>query len=82
MLTVLPADANEFTSSRMQQEYTVEKYPFHSTEPTKSHPVPDPMLGAKSLIVVAPSPFPRGAYILRIRDRCKGEQMHSFVRQI
>lgn len=88
VLTVPPADANELTSSRMQWEYTVEKCLFHSTKLTKPHSVPDPVLGAKKLIVGPPSSYPNGAYILRTKDRIQGkeggqkQQMHSFLQQL
>lgn len=86
-LTVLPADANEVTSSRMQQEYTVENFAFHSLKLTKRHLVPDPVLGAKNRTVVAPSSCRRGADVLRTWGRTQGkekktEYMHSFIQQL
>lgn len=82
VLTVLPADANELTSSRTQQEYTVEKCSFHSMKLMKPPPVPDPMLGAKILIVVAHSSCPRGIECKGRRGEKTPEHMHSFIQQI
>lgn len=64
VLTVLPADANELTSSRMQQEYIAESFPFQSMKLTKHCLVLDPVLEAERLIVMVPSSCPRGDLIL------------------
>lgn len=64
VLTLMLADAEGLTSSKMQQEDTAEKFPFHSMKPTKGCLVLDPVLDTEHLTAMAPFSCPRGTHIL------------------